>query len=174
MPDFDKNLPGEIFSHIRRNHGLEHATLHMLSETQPRVRLAGHSDPEGFWIIGNVSLAAVREAVGLALSRLQQGETELAVHPNCGTNFVASGIIAGTAAWLAMWGTGKGLRSKLERIPLVISFTTLALFFAQPVGLMLQARVTTSGVPGNLKVARILAARRGRFPAFRVLTDFSS
>ena len=171
MPDLDKNFPGEIISHIRRNHGLEHATLHMLAESQPRLRLAGHSDPKGFWIIGNVSLTAVQEAVGLALNRLQEGETELAIHPNCGTNYVASGIIAGTAGWLAMLGVGKGLRSKLERMPLVISFTTLALFFAQPVGLMLQAHITTSGVPGNLKVTRILATHRGHFPAYRVLTE---
>jgi len=164
-------LSGQTVSRIRRNHGLEHATLHVLAEKHPRVSMAGHSDSEGFWLIGDVPTEAVEEAVTVALSRLQAGEEELAIHPNCGTNFVVSGFIAGMAAWLGMLGAGKSLRSKLERIPMVISLTTMALFFAQPVGLMLQAQVTTSGQPGNLRVTKISLTHRGRFPAYRILTD---
>jgi hypothetical protein len=171
MSTIDTIMSGQAVSRIRRNHGLEHATLHVLAEKYPRLSMAGHSDAEGFWLLGDVPDGAVAEAVSAALSRLQAGEEELAVHPNCGTKFVTSGVIAGLAAWLGMLGAGKGLRSKLERIPMVISLTTMALFFAQPVGLILQARVTTSGQPGNLHVTHISAARRGRFPAHRILTD---
>ena len=171
MSTMEMILSGQAVSRIRRNHGLEHATLHVLAEKFPRVSMAGHSDADGFWLLGDVPDDAVAEAVETALSRLRAGEEELAVHPNCSTNFVASGVIAGMAAWLGMLGAGKGLRSKLERIPMVISLTTMALFFAQPVGLMLQARVTTSGQPGNLQVTKINATQRGRFPAHRVLTD---
>ena len=171
MSTLDTYLSGQAVSRIRRNHGLEHATLHVLAEKYPHLRMAGHSDAEGFWLLGDLTDEAVEEGVATALGRLQAGEEDLAVHPNCGTNFVASGVIAGLAAWLGMLGTGKGLRSKLERIPMVISLTTMALVFAQPVGLMLQARVTTSGRPGNLRVTKISAAQQGRFPAHRVLTD---
>ena len=164
-------LSTQAVSRIRRNHGLEHATLHVLAEKHPRLSLAGHSDAEGFWLIGDVPTETLEKAVAVALSRLQAGEAELAIHPNCGTNFVTSGFIAGMAAWLGMLGAGKSLRSKLERIPMVISLTTMALFFAQPVGLMLQARVTTSGQPGNLRVTKISQTRQGRFPAHRILTD---
>lgn len=163
-------LDGQAVSRIRRNHGLEHATLHVISERLPRVSLAGHSDMEGFWIVGNVSTADLIDAAAEALRRLQAGEQELAIHPNCGTNFVASGLIAGVAAWLGMLGGEKGMRSKLERLPMVISLTTIALFVAQPVGLILQARVTTSGQPGNLKISEVVATQRGRYPAHRVLT----
>ncbi len=37
-------------SRIRRNHGLEHAALHVLAERHPGKPLAGHSDLNGFWI----------------------------------------------------------------------------------------------------------------------------
>ena len=42
-------------SRIRRNHGLEHATIHVLSEANPRRRLIGRSDYGGFWLLGEVS-----------------------------------------------------------------------------------------------------------------------
>ena len=51
-------LPGildlPMISHIRRNHGLEHATLHMLALKLPNSVFMGHSDAGGFWIIGDV------------------------------------------------------------------------------------------------------------------------
>ena len=171
MSTIDTIMSGQAVSRIRRNHGLEHATLHVLAEKYPHLRMAGHSDADGFWLLGDLTVAEVAEGVEIALGRLQAGEEDLAVHPNCGTNFVASGVIAGLAAWLGMLGTSRGLRNKLERIPLVVSLTTIALVVAQPVGLMLQARVTTSGRPGNLRVTQISAAQQGRFPAHRVLTD---
>jgi len=171
MSTLDTILTGQVVSRVRRNHGLEHATLHVLAERYPRVSMAGHSDPDGFWIVGDVPTDAVEEAVTTALHRLQSGEKELAIHPNCGTNFVASGFIAGMAAWIGMLGAGKSLRAKMERIPMVISLTTMALFFAQPVGLMLQSRVTTSGEPGNLHLTSVILTQQGRFPSHRVLTD---
>lgn len=156
---------------VRRNHGLEHATLHVLAGLLPRTPLAGHSDSGGFWIIGQASLSDVQNAVGEALSRLRAGESELAVHPNCGTNFVTSGVLAGVAAGLAMFGAGHRTRDKLERLPLAASLATLALVSAQPLGLTIQKRYTTSGEPGDLQVVSITANPRGRLQAFRVVTQ---
>ena len=51
-----------IFSRIRRNHGLEHATLTTLAGRFPRRPLAGYSDPGGFWIVGNVETEALADA----------------------------------------------------------------------------------------------------------------
>lgn len=157
-------------SRVRRNHGLEHATLNILSERYPRLRMAGHSDANGFWIVADLPVAEVSQAVEQALARMQSGEENLAIHANCGTNFVAAGTAAGIAAWLGMLGAGKGLRGKLERLPLVISLATIALVVAQPLGFILQARVTTSGQPGALEIEDIYAARQGGFPACRVVT----
>jgi hypothetical protein len=158
-------------SRIRRNHGLEHATLNVLTSRHARLNLAGHSDHNGFWIIGEVPTEAVEEAVFQALTRMQAGEHDLAIHANCGTNFVAAGIIAGLTAWVSMLGSGRKLGQKLERLPLVISLTTLALVLTQPLGPLLQARVTTSGEPGDLKIKEIIVTNQGPFKAHHVLTQ---
>ncbi len=167
----DSFLSVPAVSRVRRNHGLEHATLNILAEQFPRLHLAGHSDVAGFWVIGDVSTEVVAEAIGLALERMKAGEQELAIHPNCGTNFVTAGAAAGIAAWLVMLTSGRPLRQKLERLPMVISLATLAIIIAQPLGLILQARVTTSGKPGNLLVTQISAGQQGRFLAHRVVTQ---
>ena len=157
-------------SRLQRNHGLEHATLHMLAETHPHLSLAGHSDVGGFWILGNVETDELRSAVDEALQRMRDGEHGLAVHPNCGTNFVATGALAGLAAWTGMLGSGSTTRDKFERLPIVIGLATIALLVGQPLGLLLQARVTTSGVPGDLEVVDIQPSQRGRVRAHRVVT----
>ncbi len=158
------------FGQIRRNHGLEHATLHILALRHPQLAAAGHSDAGGFWIVGKLSADEVRSAVDEALLRLRRGERQLAVHANCGTNLVTAGVMAGLASALAMFGAGQGRRDKLERLPLAISLATLALMIAQPVGLALQAHVTTSGDPGILDVVEVKTSQRGRLQAHRVVT----
>lgn len=158
-------------SRIRRNHGLEHATMQILSKRNPAYRMAGHSDAGGFWLLGDVPSEEVQSAVEEALLRLSGGEHSLAVHPNCGTNFVAAGVLAGSAAWLGMLGTDGSWKKKLERWPFVISLVTIALVLAQPLGPLLQARVTTSGDPQGLRVTGILRKEQGGLPAHRVVTQ---
>jgi len=159
-----------FISRIQRNHGLEHATLHILSGRYPKRSLAGHSDAGGFWILGDVPIEDVYESVEEGLSRLRDGEKHLAVHHNCGTNFVASGVLAGLAAGIAMFGVGRRTRDKLERLPFAMFLATLALIFSQPFGFAVQERVTTSAEPGNLQVIEIAAARKGRMKAHRITT----
>lgn len=163
-----QSLP--YISRIRRNHGLEHATLHVLSKRYPKRSLAGHSDTRGFWILGDVGLEDVYEAVEEAKSRLQNGETNLAVHRNCGTNFVTSGILAGLAAGAAMFGAGRRTRDKLERLPAAMFLATLALIFSQPLGFLIQERITTSPEMDDLQVVEIVATKKGRMKAHRVST----
>jgi hypothetical protein len=162
------NIP--FVSRIRRNHGLEHATLHILAERFPNHNLAGHSDTGGFWLLGDLPQEEVERAVGEALERMRGGESNLAVHQNCGTNFVTAGTLAGLAAGVAMFGAGRRLRDKMERLPFAVSMATLALIFGRPLGTLFQERVTTCGVPGNLEVTRITPNRRGRIKAYRVAT----
>ena len=164
-------LDSSFVSRVRRNHGLEHATLHILAERLPGRPLAGHSDWRGFWIVGDIETADLNLAVNEALLRLNTGESQLAIHPFCGTNFVTAGVLAGGAAALAMFGAGRRFQQKLERLPLAISMATMALIFAQPLGMSLQKQVTTSGVPGTLRVVRILSHPHARIKTHRVLTE---
>lgn len=158
-------------SRLRRNHGLEHATLHVLSQRHPGKSMAGHSDLKGFWIIGDLPVEVFQAAVAEALYRLQSGEHRLAVHPNCGTNYATAGIFAGLAGALAMFGAGRRLRDKLERLPLAASLATLALILSQPLGLFIQEQITTSGQPGMLEVVKVVPTQRGRLKAYRVVTE---
>jgi hypothetical protein len=157
-------------SRVRRNHGLEHATLQVLAKHDPSLSLAGSSDMGGFWVLGSVDTQALQEAVDEALNRLRGGERELAIHPNCGTNFATAGVLAGGAAWLGMIGSGTGMKRKMERLPLVISLVTVVLMLAQPLGPIMQARVTTQAAPGSLQVTEITRYQRGDMPVHRVST----
>lgn len=138
---------------IRRNHGLEHATIHVLTSRKRRT-MAGYSDANGFWLMGDLDAGEVSAAASDALSRMKNGEPELAVHPGCGTNYVTAGVFAALAAFVAFFGA-RSWREKLERLPLAIALVTGAIIFAQPVGLKLQSEITTDGRVGDLEVVSV-------------------
>ncbi|MGD8865701.1 MAG: DUF6391 domain-containing protein [Anaerolineales bacterium] len=159
-------------SRIRRNHGLEHATIHLLSQKYPHRSFVGRSDAHGFWLYGDVPTSAVVETVEEALTRLQNGEHQLAVHPNCGTNFVTAGLLGGTASFLSLAGSeDEGWSSRWERLPLAITLTTLALIVAQPLGRAAQRHITTQGDPENLRIKDIERVQDGATALHRVLTQ---
>jgi hypothetical protein len=159
-----------MVSNIRRNHGLEHATLHILSNYLPHTSLMGHSDFGGFWIVGDVPSELLHSAVQEAIARLRAGEVQLAVHPNCGTNYVVAGVLAGLAGASAMLGSGRRLQDKLTRLPFAAALATITLIAAQPLGLALQKSVTTSGDLGSLEVVSITHHTRGRLTSHRIQT----
>lgn len=159
-------------SKIRRNHGLEHATIHLLSLRFPKKSFVGRSDAGGFWLYGDVPTAAVVKATEEALTRLKRGEHELALHPNCGTNFVTAGLLGGTASFFSLAGSEEeGWGSKLERLPLAITLTTLALIAAQPLGRAAQRHITTQGDPQNLRIKHIERVQDGARTLHRILTQ---
>lgn len=158
-------------SRVRRNHGLEHATLSILAQQYPKTPLAGRSSSNGFWLLGEVPTEAVQQAVTEALRRLKAGESHLAVHPHCGTNYVVSGTLAGVAGATAMSRVGPRFRDKLDRLPLAATLATLALIASQPLASMFQARITTCAEPGNLELVEIIPTRRGGIMTHRVVTQ---
>lgn len=159
-----------FLSRLRRNHGLEHATITILSQRFPYRPLAGYSFPFGFFLLGDVPTEHVREAVIQALSRMNNGERYLAVHPNCGTNYVASGAVAGALAWLGMAGA-KNKRDQVERLPLVMALAILGFIISQPLGPKIQERITTSGDPQGLSVVDIVPLHFGRLSVHRIITQ---
>jgi len=160
------------FSRIRRNHALEHATLQVLAEKNPQLRMAGYSDPRGFWLVGEAETTKIEEGVHEALNRLNAGEHNLAIHPNCGTNLVTTGFLAGGFAWLGMLGSGRNSRERVERLPMVISLVTLAILIAQPLGPFVQAHVTTSAATQGMEIIKVERVQRGDVPMHRVLTQY--
>jgi hypothetical protein len=164
------NRLSNVISKIRRNHALEHATIQVLSKKYPGKGLVGNSDARGFWIFGEVSTETLQQAVDEAAARLKRGERQLAIHPNCGTNYVTSGILAGMLAWLVMLGARRSLRENLDRLPLVMTLVTMGLIFAQPLGPLIQTRFTTDANIGELQVVEITRYQRGDIPVHRIKT----
>jgi hypothetical protein len=138
----------------RRNHALEHASLHILSRRFPKTGMGGHSNPTGFFIIGQIPTEQVRAAVSEALVRLQNGESGLAIHPGCGTNYAVTGGLAALSALFGFVGT-RNTRERLERLPLVTLLATLSLMLGQALGPLLQQKITTDADPGDLAIVDI-------------------
>ncbi len=162
-----------IITKIRRNHGFEHATIHMLSKrTGGNLSLVGHSDAGGFTLYGPVDTIQVEQAAQEALRRLQQGQAELAVHPRCGTVLATTGLLTGLAAVVAIGLDGSSRsRFRWSSIPAAVLAATFAAIVAQPLGLFIQKEYTTSGNPGNLQIKRISLNPNGRVITHRVETS---
>jgi hypothetical protein len=150
-------LDSNYVRRTRRNHGLEHATVHMLTALtrgQPRS-MAGRSDAGGFWLFGDLEPSLVEQAAHEALHRLQNGEHHLAIHPNCGTGLLTTGTLAGLAALIGSVGVRRGASDYLLRLPTVILLSMGAIVLSQPIGLDLQRHFTTLGDPGDLRILDI-------------------
>jgi hypothetical protein len=160
-----------FLSRIRRNHGLEHATIHVLGKRFPDTLLIGRSDSHGFYLFGEVPTEALRQSVVEALERLRQGEHRLAIHPNCGTNLVTAAILAGLASFLSLLSSkDESRRKRLERLPFTIAAALCALIVAQPLGRIAQQHLTTLPDPGGMEITAIHRLRKGRTTTHRILT----
>jgi Domain of unknown function (DUF6391) len=157
----------------RRNHGLEHATIHVLSGS--RHRLSGRSDDSGFVLLGEVPTEAVETAAREALRRMRNGERHLAVHPNCGTNLLTTGFLASMVGLLGMAGSSR--RDTFNRLPMVMLAMMIAILYSQPLGMTLQRYFTTEGDPGDLEIVSVTRSSliipfSGRVTVHRVATRF--
>lgn len=162
-----------VVRRIRRNHGLEHATIHMLSRRVPNLRMVGRSDAGGFWLFGDVTTEQVQNAVYTALTRMQGGEHKLAIHPNCGTNLVTMATLGTAATFVTLAGSEKERFGKLSRMPLLMIGLLASTMFGQPLGMKIQKYVTTLGDPGDLEIVSIEQHDRGNMTAHRVETRSS-
>ena len=156
MPIIDNILNQDLSVRVRSNHALEHATLHVLQENGIKTQLGGISDMGGFWIYGEASTDIILTATQEALTRLADGENELAVHPNCGTNIAVGSLAAGGLAWIGMLGTRGRLSRKLRRIPLAVLLGLIGYQIARPLGPKLQKQVTTNANVKGLEIAEVI------------------
>jgi len=143
----------------RRNHAIEHATIHILSNYLPAVSMAGRSNSRGFFIYGDLTTDALRQAVREAIQRMTAGEAHLAIHPNCGTNLVTTAVFSAAATMLAIAGKRRHL---LDRIPSGLLGALAGVFLGQIVGMNLQERLTTCAELGAVRVVAISRREIGR------------
>ena len=158
--------------HVRRNHALEHATIHILSQRYPQKAFVGRSDTRGFYIYGDLTSEQLWEAVQEALARLQRGDDRLAIHPNCGTNLIIAGFLGGTASYLTLASErDSSWQARLERLPWAILGTIMALLAAQPLGRAAQKHLTTEADMDSLSVTAIHRLHAGSRVVHRVITS---
>jgi hypothetical protein len=155
-----------VYLATRRNHALEHATLHMLARKYDDKMLAGHSNPTGFFVFGDIPTDDIRNAINEAMTRLHAGERELAIHPGCGTNLATSMILPATFALFPFQGS-RSNRGRFLLLPLALLFGAFGFFLSKPLGPWLQRNVTTEADLGNLQVKEIIPVRKG---VHRVMT----
>ncbi|MGH2537399.1 MAG: DUF6391 domain-containing protein [Candidatus Promineifilaceae bacterium] len=154
----------KLMSQTRRNHALEHATIHILSEKHKGFSAQGNSTPYGYHlnIYGDISEDQVMDAVEEAHRRLRAGESQLGLHPNCGTVLLTTATLAvlATQATLA-YEQRRQRRPKLGgsvwlgALPLAVLTTTLSLIISRPLGLAVQDALTVESRLGDLELAAI-------------------
>lgn len=141
---------------VRRNHGLEHATIHMMSKNVKDLKiLGGRATFDGFFIYGTAETEEIREAAEEAIGRMRKGEHGLAVHPNCGTGLVTTGVMTSVATLLGTMGTHGDWKDRVGRLPTLIALSVMAIIISQPTGLSIQKYITTLGDPGDLEIIQI-------------------
>lgn len=154
------------FLATRRNHALEHASLHVLARKYKDQNMAGHSNPTGFFLFGDMTLEDIRNAISEAMTRLRAGESGLAIHPGCGTNLAASTLLPATFAWAPFQGV-RSIRWRLLLIPVALMFAVFGYLLSKPLGPWLQRNITTEADLGNMQVMDIVSVRKG---VYRVIT----
>lgn len=153
---------------LRQVHALEHATVWVLSESNPRnltgysaaaardnQGLGGMSTDRGFYLYGHVNPLQLERAATIALTRLTSGEWDLAVHPRCGTNLSVGMMLTAGFALGAHFLLPRGPIEQL--IGLGVAATTAATL-APDLGSVAQKYLTTS-IPFNLAIENIKVAQ---------------
>lgn len=150
---------------LRQVHALEHGTVWILSQSdklrapssepsqsqKDNELLGGLSTEQGFYLYGDVNISSLRRAATLALHRLIDGESNLAVHPRCSTNMSIEMLLTA--------GLAVGMHLLLPRGPIeqLIGLgiaTTTASEIAPEVGFLAQKYLTTA-TPFNLEIENV-------------------
>ena len=145
---------------LRQVHALEHATIWMLGslknhqsfgDTNDDTNIGRLSTERGFFLYGKVNPLQLKKAVKIALTRLQRGEWNLALHPRCGTNASVETLLT----------TGMILSTHLalpkEPIAQLLGLSVAGLAascIAPEIGMSAQKYLTTA-IPFNLQIQEI-------------------
>jgi hypothetical protein len=143
----------------RRNHALEHATMKVLAERFKGVKMMGHSNPGGFLLFADLPTELVTDAVLEARKRLQAGESQLAIHPGCGTNIAASSLLAGSASSIFLMALSRGKTPKWWQILISTMIAVPVYILSKPLGPHLQEMITTDAEISDLDVKLVTSQK---------------
>ncbi len=140
-----------IIDRIRRNHGLEHATVALMLARQGPMRVVGRSDHGGFYIYANVDTERLRDYAEEALVRLQGGEEHLAVSPMCGTNIAVAGVLAGFTSYMAL----RRADGHVDGLTKAVLAGLVSVIASQPLGRLVQKHATTSPELAGVRITGV-------------------
>ena len=156
----------ELIKRLRRNHAIEHATAAVLmTKHRAGASIAGIASTDGFHIYSNASNETVTRSAEEGLTRLKEGERNLAVSPFCGTNLATAAILAGFASMLTV--RNKRVTSNLSTAVLT-SLTAIVL--AQPLGRLVQKHITTSADVSEVHIIDVTSSGKGKLSRHKIKT----
>src|SRR5690606_1090499 len=144
----------------RRNHGLEHATVHVLQRKFKDLKVSGWSMPFGFVLVHNAPADMMEPAATDALTRMNKADADLAVRPNCGTNLITTGMLTALVGLIFLRRRITGPRRNAALFWMIV-----AIMMGQPLGMQVQKHFTTDGDPGDMLIKDIFTSEI-RFPAW--------
>lgn len=137
---------------VRKNHSLEHATVNVLEQRYGRnLRIGGLAYSNGFSLSGPdlPSPYEVMDAVREGHVRMLRGETDLAIHPRCGTSIAAANFLFSLVFILVLFSY-----HHLSLLNIIFSFLAANLL-AKPFGITLQKYFTTYPDVGDIQILDI-------------------
>ena len=140
-----------IIDRIRRNHGLEHATVALMLAHQGPMRIAAGPAPGGDALYGKRGPGRLGGYAEEALVRLQRGEEHLAVSPMCGTNIAVAGVLAGFTSYLAL----RSSDGHVDGITRAILASLVSVVASQPLGRLVQKYATTSPELAGVRITSV-------------------
>jgi hypothetical protein len=155
----------------RHNHSLEHATLQVLAEKYHNLRMSGVSFAHGFYLDVDLPTEIITRAALEAEKRLKAGESNLAVHPHCGTNLVVPATVAAGFAWLTWQFTRKRKQPSFIQVLLPALVAMPAFFLARPLGPVVQQKVMTSADIGDKSIRQVVSMRYGNTYFHKISTE---
>ena len=170
LQDAALQLPAlQALHQTQQVHALEHATIWILSnhpevllspgqsqtsakpELQDDRRFHGLSTAQGFLLYGPTSTVRLDWSVKTALRQLQAGETQLALHPRCGTHIAAQALLT---AGLATASLALMPPKPFAQLAGLMGAIATAAELSPNLGNWCQANLTTA-IPQALKIGAI-------------------
>jgi len=151
-----------IIDSTRKNHALEHATMTVLAERYKGMRMMGQSNPGGFILVADLPTEIVTDAVLEAKRRLENGEPDLAVHPNCGTNIAVSSLAGSAAAFSVLGLLNKKGRNAWWHYLVATLFAVPAFILAKPLGPKLQKNLSTDPKTQDMAVKMVTSQKTAK------------
>ncbi len=157
-------VPSQIYQiatnpSLRKNHGLEHATVNVLEKEYGYKNIAGFAEESGFYIIGADSKWVVEEAAARGLELMKRGNYGLAIHKRCGTSMTVANFISAVIFLLLLFYTGY-----FSIFNMVIAII-LANLTGPYLGQIIQKYFTTSTDIGGMEIVSTAYAERKHWNA---------